>query len=280
MREIEQGIQLDMEGRLTYGGYLCLDQLLSAQKPLAVPPHHDEMLFILQHQTSELWMKLMVHELEAALGFIQRDELGSCFKIMARVKRIQEVLTLQWSVLDTLTPSEYLEFRDALGQSSGFQSYQYRAIEFLLGNKHPRMLEVHAHDATVHGWLKGYLERPSLYDEFLRHLARKGHAIPKAVLTRDVTQPYTKDDGVTAAFKRIYDAPKSHWEAYEMCEKLVDLEDNFQFWRFHHMRTVQRIIGQKQGTGGSSGVGFLKKALEVEFFPELYAVRTELGVRG
>jgi len=276
-RELEPGIQLDMKGRLSYGGYLCLDELLAAQKPLAVPPHHDEMLFIIQHQTSELWIKLMVHELEAALGHVQRDALEPCFKILARVKRIQEVLTMQWSVLDTLTPSEYLEFRGVLGQSSGFQSYQYRALEFILGNKHPRMLEVHAHDPAVHGRLKALLERPSLYDEFLRFLARRGHAIPRAVLERDVTQPYARDDAVTAAFKRIYDDTATHWDAYEMCEKLVDLEDNFQFWRFHHMRTVQRIIGHKPGTGGSSGVGFLKKALEVEFFPELYAVRTVIG---
>lgn len=278
-RELEAGIQLDMKDRLTYGGYLCLDQLLAAQKPLAVPPHHDEVLFIIQHQTSELWMKLMVHELSAALGFVKQDQLEPCFKIMARVKRIQEVLTLQWSVLDTLTPSEYMEFRAVLGQSSGFQSFQYRAIEFLLGNKHARMIEVHRHDPAVHGWLKGLLEAPSLYDEFLRFLARKGHEIPRDVLTRDVTQPYQRHDGVTLALKRIYDDPKRHWDAYEMCEKLVDLEDNFQFWRFHHMRTVQRIIGHKTGTGGSSGVGFLKRALEVEFFPELYAVRTSLEAR-
>jgi tryptophan 2,3-dioxygenase len=279
VRELEAGIQLDMKDRLTYGGYLCLEQLLSAQRPLAVPPHHDEVLFIIQHQTSELWMKLMVHELEAALGHVKRDQLEPCFKILARVKRIQEVLTLQWSVLDTLTPSEYMEFRAVLGQSSGFQSYQYRAIEFLLGNKHARMIEVHRHDPKVHGWLEGFLKAPSLYDEFLRFLARKGHAIPRDVLERDVTQPYQRHDGVTLAIKGIYDDPKRHWDAYEMCEKLVDLEDNFQFWRFHHMRTVQRIIGHKTGTGGSSGVGFLKRALEVEFFPELYAVRTTLGER-
>jgi tryptophan 2,3-dioxygenase len=198
---------------------------------------------------------------------------------MARVKRIQEVLTLQWSVLDTLTPSEYMEFRAVLGQSSGFQSYQYRAIEFLLGNKHARMIEVHRHDPQVFGVLEGFLKAPSLYDEFLRFLARKGHAIPRDVLERDVTQPYQRHDGVTLAIKGIYDDPKRNWDAYEMCEKLVDLEDNFQFWRFHHMRTVQRIIGHKTGTGGSSGVGFLKRALEVEFFPELYAVRTLLEAR-
>jgi tryptophan 2,3-dioxygenase len=278
-RDLEAGIQLDMRDRMTYGGYLCLDQLLAAQRPLRDPPHHDEMLFIIQHQTSELWMKLMVHELEAAVGHVRRGELEPCFKILARVKRIQEVLTAQWAVLDTLTPSEYMEFRAVLGQSSGFQSYQYRAIEFLLGNKHARMLEVHAHDAALHAWLKRYLDAPSLWDEFLRLLARKGHAIPDAVLARDVTKPYQRHDGVTLAIKRIYDEPHAHWDAYEMCEKLVDLEDNFQFWRFHHMRTVQRIIGHKTGTGGSSGVGFLKRALEVEFFPELYAVRTQLQPR-
>jgi len=278
-RDLEAGIQLDMKDRLTYGGYLCLDQLLSAQRPLKVPPHHDEMLFIIQHQTAELWMKLMVHELGAAVGHVQRDQLEPCFKIMARVKRIQEVLTLQWAVLDTLTPSEYMEFRAVLGQSSGFQSYQYRALEFLLGNKHAAMLKVHAHDPAVHAELARLLAAPSLWDEFLRHLARQGHDIPRTVLERDVTMPYQRHDGVTMAIKRIYDAPEAHWDAYEMCEKLVDLEDNFQFWRFHHMRTVQRIIGHKTGTGGSSGVGFLKKALEVEFFPELYAVRTQLEAR-
>jgi tryptophan 2,3-dioxygenase len=276
-RPLEPGIQLDMRDRMTYAGYLGLDQLLAAQHPKSAPPHHDELLFIIQHQVTELWIKLMLHELAAAIRAVQRDELEPCFKVLARVKRIQEVLTQQWGVLDTLTPNEYGAFRAVLGQSSGFQSAQYRALEFLLGNKHAGLIKVFEHDAKVHGWLKHLLEKPSLYDEFLKYLARRGHAIPKAVLERDVTKPYASDAGVTAAIKRIYEDTEKHWDAYEMCEKLVDLEDNFQFWRFHHMRTVQRIIGHKPGTGGSSGVGFLKKALDVEFFPELYAVRTALG---
>jgi tryptophan 2,3-dioxygenase len=274
-RELEAGIHLDLKDRLTYGGYLALDRVLGAQHPLTA--HHDEMLFIIQHQTSELWMRLMTHELDAAVAHVQADRLEPCFKILARVKQIQQQLTSAWSVLETLTPAEYAGFRAALGTSSGFQSWQYRALEFVLGNKHPAMLKVFEYDPAIHATLKARLEAPSLYDEFLRHLARRGHAIPKERLTRDFTQPYERHAGVTAVIKIIYNDTTTHWDAYEMCEKLVDVEVNFQVWRFRHMKTVERIIGYKPGTGGSSGVAFLKKALDQAFFPELLDVRTELG---
>lgn len=276
-RDLEEGIALDLENRLTYGGYLCLDQVLSAQKPLSRPPHHDEMLFIIQHQTSELWIKLILHELTAAIRFIQADRLEPCFKILARVKQIQMQLFNQWAVLETLTPSEYAEFRDVLGQASGFQSAQYRALEFMLGNKHPDMLKVFKHDPAARDWLEGLLTAPGLYDEFLRYLARHNHAVPADKVERDWSQPYERDSRVTAVFKRIYEDRAAHWDAYEMCEKLVDMEENFQLWRFRHMKTVERIIGYKKGTGGSSGVAFLKKALDQTFFPELIDVRTELA---
>ncbi|HWP94775.1 MAG TPA: tryptophan 2,3-dioxygenase [Gammaproteobacteria bacterium] len=276
-RDLEAGIHTDLRDRLTYSGYLCLDQLLSAQRPLSDPPHHDEMLFIIQHQTSELWMKLMIHELEAAIRNVQRDELEPCFKILARVKQVQLQLAGQWSVLETLTPSEYAEFRGVLGNASGFQSLQYRALEFLLGNKHPALVEVFRHDPAAHAWLTTLLNRPSLYDEFLRHLHRRGHAVPARCIERDWSRPYERVPELVPVFKRIYEDRETHWDAYEMCEKLVDIEDNFQLWRFRHMKTVERIIGYKPGTGGSSGVAFLKKALDLTFFPELFDVRTEIG---
>lgn len=275
-RDLEEGIELDLADRLTYAGYLRLDKLLTAQEPLSDPPHHDEMLFIIQHQTSELWLKLILHELEAAVRHIRGDNLEPCFKILARVKQIQMQLFNQWAVLETLTPSEYAEFRHVLGSASGFQSPQYRALEFLLGNKHPKMVEVFRHDPESHGWLTELLNRPSLYDEFLRHLARRGHAVPAACVERDWAQPYEAHHGVTDVFKKIYEERDRYWDAYEMCEKLVDVEDNFQLWRFRHMKTVERIIGHKKGTGGSSGVDFLKRALDQTFFPELFEVRTEL----
>lgn len=276
VRDLEQGIQTDLGDRLSYGGYLQLDTLLAAQHPLSDPPHHDEMLFIIQHQVAELWLKLIIHELRAALGHIQADTLEPCFKILARVKQIQMQLFNQWSVLETLTPVEYAEFRGVLGQASGFQSAQYRTLEFLLGNKHPAMLKVYDYDPALHRQLAEVLHQPSLYDEFLRHLARRGHPMPAAKTERDWSQPYEADPQVTAVFKAIYQDRRRHWDAYEMCEKLVDVEENFQLWRFRHMKTVERIIGHKPGTGGSSGVGFLQKALEMTFFPELISVRTEL----
>jgi len=276
-RELEQGIQTDLRGRLTYSGYLCLDQLLSAQKLLSKPPHHDEMLFIIQHQTSELWIKLLLHELEAAIRHIQRDQLEPCFKILSRVKQIQMQLFNQWSVLETLTPSEYSEFRELLGSASGFQSPQYRALEFVLGNKSAEIMKVYEYDPQAHAYLEGLLRRPSLYDEFLRYLARRGLPLPKEKVERDWSEAYERHPGVTAVFKTIYEGTDMWWDAYEMCEKLVDVEEYFQLWRFRHMKTVERIIGHKKGTGGSSGVAFLRKALDLTFFPELIDVRTDIG---
>ncbi|MBB5020123.1 tryptophan 2,3-dioxygenase [Chitinivorax tropicus] len=276
-RELEDGIVTEFSNRMSYGGYLCLDDLLAYQKPLSDPPHHDEMLFIIQHQTSELWMKLMLHELHAAMAFVQQDNLGPCFKILARVKQIQRILFEQWAVLETLTPSEYLEFRGVLGNSSGFQSHQYRSIEFLLGNKNEKMLDVFQHEPDKYASLKAILHAPSLYDEFLRHLHRQGLPVPQACIERDWSQPYERNPALIPVFKAIYDNPREHWAAYEMAEKLVDVEEYFHLWRFRHMKTVERVIGFKTGTGGSSGVSFLKRALDLTFFPELLDVRTELG---
>jgi len=276
-RDLESGIELDLRNRLTYGGYLQLPQLLSSQKPLSDPPHHDEMLFIIQHQTAELWMKLVVHELRAAIAHLQRDELGPCLKILARVKQIQRQLFEQWAVLETLTPSEYMEFRHVLGPASGFQSLQYRLVEFLLGNKNADMLKVFAHDPPAQAELRAVLEAPSLYDEFLRYLARRGHAVPAELLQRDWTRAYRRNDALLPVLKRIYEDRAEFWPEYHMCEQLVDVEESFQLWRFRHMKTVERIIGHRRGTGGSSGVSFLKKALDLEFFPELLDVRTVLG---
>jgi tryptophan 2,3-dioxygenase len=251
-----------------------------AHHPKSNPPHHDEMLFIIQHQTSELWMKLMLHELDAAVSFVRADQLEPSFKIFARVAHIQRMLFEQWSVLETMTPTEYLEFRDALGRASGFQSWQYRALEFILGNKDSNAILPFRHHEKVHPWLQARLQAPSLYDEFLRHLARAGLPIPKDRIERDFTQPYEKSLAVQEVFRGIYEKPDSHWDAYEMCEKLVDVEERFQLWRFRHMKTVHRIIGFKSGTGGSSGVGFLRKALDLTFFPELWDVRTDLKKQG
>ena len=283
MRELEPGIVTDLKDRMSYAGYLRLDRVLAAQEPLSgrdgVTPRHDEMLFIVQHQVAELWMKLMIHELEAAIAHVRADRLSQTFKILARVKLIQKQLFEMWAVLETLTPSEYDAFRPALGSSSGFQSAQYRAIEFLLGNTHRAMLDVFRHDEAVHDELRRLLHAPSLYDEFLRHLARRGLPVPAERVERDFSQPYVRHDGVVAVFKTIYDDPKHWWDAYDMCEKLVDIEEGFQLWRFRHLKTVERIIGHKRGTGGSSGVAFLRQALELSFFPELIDVRTQIGAR-
>lgn len=278
-RALEPGIVLDLKDRLTYGGYLRLDRILASQQPLSSPAHHDEMLFIIQHQTSELWMKLMIHELSAAIEHLRKDDLSPCFKILSRVKQIQMQLFNQWSVLETLTPSEYLQFRGALGNASGFQSAQYRTIEFILGNKHAAMIEAHRHDAAAYAGIKAVLEAPSLYDEFLAHLARRGFAVPEDLLARDKKAPHRRDPRLLPVFVEIYENTQKHWEAYEMCEKLVDVEEYFQLWRFRHMKTVERVIGFRQGTGGSSGVAFLKRALDLTFFPELLDVRTELKQR-
>ena len=276
-RPLEAGIHTDLSGRMSYGGYLQLDRLLSAQQPVSDPLHHDEMLFIVQHQVSELWMKLMIHELRAAIGFLQRDQVWQARKVMARAKQVLRQLTEQWSVLETLTPSEYMGFRDLLGPSSGFQSLQYRTIEFLLGNKNAAMLKVFAHDPEGHAGLEAVLDAPSLYDEFLMYLARWGHAIPPQHLQRDWRQSHAADPALLPVFEAIYEDTDRYWREYSLCEDLVDLESQFQLWRFRHMRTVMRIIGFKRGTGGSSGVGFLRQALELTFFPELFDVRTSIG---
>jgi tryptophan 2,3-dioxygenase len=278
-RSLEAGIVTDFKDRMSYAGYLCLDGLLSQQRPLSQPPHHDEMLFIIQHQVSELWIKQLIHELEAAIRYVRQDQLDPCFKILSRAKLIQMQLFDQWAVLETLTPSEYMEFRGVLGHASGFQSYQYRKLEFLLGNKNRDALQVFAHDPEIHQDLQRALKSPSLYDEFLRHLKRRGLAVPKTCVERDWSEPYQKNDELTEVFRQIYEHPREWWDAYEMCEKLVDVEEYFQLWRFRHMKTVERIIGFRPGTGGSSGVGFLRQALELTFFPELFAVRTGLRQR-
>ena len=279
-RPIEDGVVRDFSDakqNLSYSAYLHLDELLSAQHPVSRPEHHDELLFIVQHQTSELWLKLVLHELRAVCDHLAVDDLRPALKGLARIKHIQRQLTEQWSVLATLTPSEYAEFRSFLGTSSGFQSFQYRAVEFVLGNKNAAMLEIFDHDPVARDLLASLLARPSLYDEFLRHLHRQGHAVPVALLERDVTRAHVFTPGLVPVFRRIYEDAHENWTAYETCEELVDLEENMQFWRFRHLKTVERTIGFKAGTGGSSGVGFLRKALDLTFFPELYAVRTEIG---
>jgi len=280
---LEPGIVTDLTDRLTYGGYLQLDKLLTAQQPLSgdagEPPRHDEMLFIIQHQVSELWMKLMIHELKASIAFVRDDRLDACFKILARVKAIQKQLFEQWAVLETLTPSEFEAFRPALGTSSGFQSGQYRAIEFLLGNKSAELVAVFSYDVALRDELAALLHAPSLYDEFLRHLARRGLPVPQACVERDWSQPYERNPDLVLVFKTIYDDPERWWDAYEMAEKLVDIEESFQLWRFRHLKTVERTIGHKTGTGGSSGVGFLRRALDHQFFPELIDVRTVIGTK-
>ncbi|MFT2818310.1 tryptophan 2,3-dioxygenase [Leifsonia sp. A12D58] len=276
-RDFEPEIVTDFQQKMSYGSYLDLDTLLSAQRPVSTPEHHDELLFIVQHQTTELWLKLVIHELRAATAFLRNDQLPPALKAIARVKHIQRTLTEQWSVLATLTPTEYAQFRGFLGNSSGFQSYQYRAVEFALGNKNRRMLSVFESDPDATALLTEMLEAPSLYDEFLRYLHRAGLPIPAEVLDRDVTLAWTMHPNLVAVFTSIYENADQNWAVYEACEELVDLEDNFQLWRFRHLKTVQRIIGMKHGTGGSSGAAFLQKALELTFFPELFAVRTEIG---
>ena len=274
-RPLEEGVRTDLAGALTYSGYLHLDALLDAQHPLS--DHHDEMLFIIQHQVTELWLKLLIHELRSATRLLAADDLAPALKRLARVKHIQRQMFEQWSVLETLTPIEYAQFRGKLGHASGFQSAQYRTVEFLLGNKHPGMVRVFRHDPEAYEALTRDLNAPSLYDEFLRCLAREGHEVPPDRVERDWTQPYEAHPGVVEVFRRIYADPSQNWAAYETCEELVDVEESFQLWRFRHLKTVERVIGYKRGTGGSSGVGFLKQALELTFFPELLQVRTEIG---
>ena len=275
-RPLEDGIVRDFRENISYGGYLHLDELLSAQVPLSAPEQHDEMLFIVQHQTSELWLKLVLHELRTACDDLARDDLALALKRLARVKNIQRTMIEQWSVLATLTPSEYVQFRGALGTSSGFQSYQYRAVEFVLGNKDAGMLDVFAGDPRATALLTETLEAPSLYDEFLRLLHRRGHPVPDELVHRDVRAAHVQNDALVPVLAAIYADVDHHWDAYETCEELVDIEENFQLWRFRHLKTVERTIGSRTGTGGSSGSAFLRRALELTFFPELYAVRAQL----
>jgi tryptophan 2,3-dioxygenase len=273
-RELEKSIHIDLKDRMTYGKYLHLPEVLDAQHPLT--DQHDEMLFIVIHQASELWLKLAGHEVEAAIRNIAEHDFRHAFKVIARVKLILMQLTHSWSILSTMTPVDYLKFRDALGPASGFQSYAYRKLEFLLGNKNSKLVEVHRHDPEVYADLKEVLRAPSLYDVVLRKLQGDGFDIDAAKLERDFSQPYEADASVQAAWLVIYSDPEQYFELYELAEKLVDIEDAFQTWRFKHMYTVQRIIGNRRGTGGSSGVPFLKKAIETSFFPELFAIRAEL----
>ncbi|HVD54803.1 MAG TPA: tryptophan 2,3-dioxygenase family protein [Propionibacteriaceae bacterium] len=276
-RPLESGMHTDFREAMSYADYLDLDTLLAAQHPRSDPPHHDELLFIVQHQTTELWLKLILHELRAVRSYFDADLVHHALKSLARVKHIQRTLIEQWSVLATLTPNEYAEFRGTLGSASGFQSTQYRAVEFILGNKNEHMLTVFGSHQTASAMLSDLMDEPSVYEAFLRFLARRGLEIPREVLQRDVRQPWVMQPALIPVFRSIYDAVDRAYDLYEACESLVDVEDNFQFWRFRHLRVVQRTIGFKTGTGGSSGVRFLQKALELTFFPELYAVRTEIG---
>ncbi|MDE4133511.1 tryptophan 2,3-dioxygenase [Phaeobacter sp. QD34_3] len=269
----EDGAEMSFDGRMSYGDYLKLDSLLTAQKPLS--DAHDEMLFIIQHQTSELWMRLAVHELNAARDCLLAGNSRPAFKMLARVARIFEQLNSAWDVLRTMTPSDYTHFRDSLGQSSGFQSHQYRLIEFILGNRNKAMMRPHAHDPAITAQLEAELTQPSLYDVALRLLANVV-PLPDEVISRDVSEPYQPRDAVMDAWTKVYQAPETHWELYELAEKLVDFEDYFRRWRFNHVTTVERVIGFKRGTGGTGGVSYLKRMLDVELFPELWHLRTEL----
>ena len=273
-RELEESIHIDLEGQMTYGTYLHLPEVLNAQHRLS--DEHDEMLFIIIHQASELWLKLAGHEVEAAIRNVKDDDFRHAFKVIARVKLILTQLTQSWSILSTMTPVDYLKFRDTLGPASGFQSHCYRRLEFLLGNKNSKLIEVHRHDTEVYEELERVLVEPGLYDVVLRKLSDIGFEIDDEKLDRDFSLPYEANDSVQAAWLAIYSDPEKYFELYELAEKLVDIEDAFQNWRFKHMYTVQRIIGNRMGTGGSSGVAFLKKAIETSFFPELFAIRAQL----
>lgn len=257
-----------------YGGYLGLDTLLSAQNPKS--NQHDEMLFIIQHQTSELWMKLVVHELRFALDYVKNDDLEPSFKVLSRVKQVMRMMFEQWAVLETMTPSDYALFRKTLGRASGFQSHQYRMIEFLLGNKEAKVLEQLQQRPEIIALLEKDLHAPSLYEEFLRYLDRKGIDVPRECVERDFSVPREESRALVAVFKKIYENPRMHWGAYEMCEKLIDIDQMFQLWRFRHMQTVERIIGFKHGTGGTSGAPYLRERARVHLFPELWSVRTEV----
>ena len=268
------GAKLDFSNDMSYGDYLALDSILTAQHPLS--KDHNEMLFIIMHQTSELWMKLMLHELNAAREYVKQGELSPVFKMTAHVTRIMEQLAKSWDVLSTMTPSEYSQFRPSLGNSSGFQSYQYRMIEFVLGNKNEVMMRPHKHRPDLHAILEKELHTPSLYDESLRLLAKRGQILPVEILERDWSQPYKHHDAVEQAWLAVYKDPEHFWDLYELGEELMDVEDIFRQWRFRHVTTVERIIGFKTGTGGTAGVAYLRKMLDVQLFPELWRVRTDL----
>ena len=270
----EEKAQLDFSKDMSYGDYLQLDAILDAQKPLS--PAHDEMLFIVQHQTSELWMKLMLHELQSAVKDVAADALPAAFKKLARVSKIMEQLVHAWDVLATMTPPEYTAMRPYLGKSSGFQSFQYRCIEFALGNKNPAMLQPHAHNPSRLTMVQAAFDAPSLYDEALRLLARRGLAVPTSHTSRDWTQAYAASTEVEQAWLQVYRHPEEHWDLYQLGEELTDLEDAFRLWRFRHVTTVERIIGFKRGTGGTGGVSYLRKMLDVVLFPEIWSVRTAL----
>ena len=270
----EEKAQLDFSQSMSYGDYLQLDAILGAQKPLS--PDHNEMLFIIQHQTSELWMKLMLHELRAAIANVAADALGDAFKKLARVSKIMEQLVHAWDVLATMTPPEYSAIRPYLAHSSGFQSAQYRCIEFALGNKNAAMLKPHAHRPDLLAQVQAAFEAPSLYDEALRLLARRGLAVPASHVERDWTQAYAENDVVEQAWLVAYRNPKQHWDLYQLGEELTDLEDAFRLWRFRHVTTVERVIGFKRGTGGTGGVSYLRKMLDVVLFPEIWKLRTSL----
>ncbi len=270
----DEPIHWDLGSSLSYGEYLQLDKILSAQRPLSL--EHDEMLFIIVHQTSELWMRLMLHELTGVAECVRRDRLDPSFKMLNRVSRVQSQLIGTWEVLSSLTPAEYSAFRNALGRSSGFQSVQYRLLEFRLGNKHPEMIAVHARDRSGTEALQQALEAPSLYDEVLRLLSSRGYGIPEDHLVRDFREPYRASKQVTGAWLGVYHNAEKDWDLYELAEALVDLDHKFQLWRFNHLKTVERIIGYKPGTGGTSGVPYLTKALDLKFFPELWQVRTSM----
>ena len=270
----EEHAQLDFDGRMSYGDYLQLDAILNAQQPLS--PDHNEMLFIVQHQTSELWMKLMLHELQATIGEIAHDQLPGAYKKLARVSKIMEQLVHAWDVLATMTPPEYSAIRPYLAQSSGFQSWQYRCIEFSLGNKNAAMLRPHEHRPDLHAIVQAAYEAPSLYDESLRLLERRGLAVPRSHTQRDWREPYVADPQVEQAWLTVYRDPQAHWDLYQLGEELTDLEDTFRLWRFRHLTTVERVIGFKRGTGGTGGISYLRKMLDVVLFPEIWALRTDL----
>jgi tryptophan 2,3-dioxygenase len=270
----DEKAKLDFSESMSYGDYLHLDEILNAQVPRS--PDHNEMLFIVQHQTSELWMKLMLHELRAAIQCVASDDLGRAFKMLARVRKIMAQLVHAWDVLATMTPPEYSAIRPFLGSSSGFQSYQYRCIEFSLGNKNTAMLKPHSHRPDLLAQVQAAFEAPSLYDEALRLLARRGIAVPTSHTQRDWTQAYVASDGVEAAWLQVYRNPKTHWDLYQLGEELTDLEDTFRLWRFRHVTTVERVIGFKRGTGGTGGVSYLRKMLDVILFPEIWILRTNL----